>query len=87
MIKLETPGIGQLEELSAWPTWEKEVCEFDWDYTEKEQFYIIEGIAIISTRCGLEVTIKAGDFVTVEKGVLCSWKITAPIKKNFKFYP
>lgn len=87
MIKIESLDAKQLEQVSEWPTWVKEPCEFDWEYSQKEEFYIIEGAAKISTGRGQEVAIKAGDFVTVEKGVSSKWKVTAPIKKNFKFYP
>lgn len=87
MINIETPTSNQLDEVSNWPVWDKEPTEFDWTYAEKEKFYIIEGAAIITTSCGLEVAIKPGDLVTIEQGVSSKWKITATIKKNFKFYP
>ncbi|OEO24775.1 hypothetical protein AX279_16515 [Pseudomonas sp. J237] len=87
MIKVETPDSRQLEEISTWQTWEKEVCEFDWSYTQKEQFYILEGSAIISVKPSEQVAIKPGDFVTIENGVESRWKITSAIKKHFKFFP
>ena len=87
MIKKERISSEKLDEVSQWPVWEKEISEFDHDYTEKERFYIVEGVANLSTESGLDVTIGAGDFVTVKNGIVVTWAISAPIKKHFKFYP
>jgi uncharacterized cupin superfamily protein len=86
MIKVVRPDTQQLEEVTQWPIWEKEPSSFDWDYTEKEVFYILEGTANLSSSCGLQQPLKAGDLVTVKQGILVHWEITAPIRKHYKFY-
>lgn len=86
MITVISPDTQQLEEVSQWPVWEKEPSEFDWDYTEKEVFYILEGAANLSSAIGLQQSLKAGDLVTVEQGIVVHWQITAPIRKHYKFF-
>lgn len=71
--------------IDSWSIWEKEVSEFDWDYSMEERCYILEGRATIKTPAE-SVEIKKGDFVIFPKGLKCTWKITEPIKKRYNFY-
>lgn len=86
MISIEMPSYEVLTEVKQWPTWEKEPCEFNEDYTRKEKFYILEGAGELSTECGMVKPFSAGDFITVEAGVLVTWKITESVKKHFKYF-
>lgn len=86
MISVVTPDKEKLNEVTQWPVWEKEPSTFDWDYTEKEVFYILEGEASLSSECGLKQQLKAGDLVTVEAGIVVQWQITKDIRKHYKFF-
>lgn len=76
----------KLQELNvtSWGTWSCEVSEFDWQYSEEEQCYILEGHVIVSTDKE-EVEIKQGDFVTFPKGLSCHWSVREPIRKHYRF--
>lgn len=67
-----------------WPVWEKEVSRFPWTYSETEEFYIIEGEVVIETKDG-NFKLKAGDFVTLKEGLICTWDIKAAIRKYYNF--
>jgi len=85
-ITIERFSKDKLDSLDVfdWPTWQKHVCEFDWEYDSDEQCYIIEGIAEIDIPKG-KMTIKKGDFVTFKKGLKCKWSVIEPIKKHYNF--
>ncbi len=68
----------------TWPIWEKEVSRFPWTYSETEEFYILEGEVVIETGEG-SVTLKAGDFVMLKEGLVCTWNIKAAIRKHYNF--
>ena len=67
--------------VDDWPTWSKEVSEFDWTYDRKETCYIIEGKAIITPEGEEPVTIQEGDMVFFPRGMKCVWKVIEPIEK------
>jgi len=67
-----------------WPTWEKQVCSFDWEYDSEEQCYFLEGKVIVHTQEG-DVLISKGDFVTFKKGLKCTWEVLEPVKKHYNF--
>ncbi len=85
-IEVKQPTKEELEKLGveSWPTWTKEVSEFDWEYTGKETCYILKGKAIVSTDDG-DVEIKAGDLVVFPAGLKCVWKVIEPIEKVYNF--
>ncbi len=85
-IEIKVPDDEELEELkvSSWPIWKKEISEFEWNYSEPEVCYILEGEAIVETDEG-GFTIKEGDLVRFEKGLSCVWKIKKPIRKHYTF--
>ncbi len=71
--------------VDDWPTWSKEVSEFDWEYDQTETCYILEGKAIVTPQGGEPVTIESGDLVTFPKGMKCRWQIVEDIEKHYKF--
>ncbi len=71
--------------VDDWPTWSKEVSEFDWEYDQTETCYIIDGKAIVTPQGGEPVTIESGDLVTFPKGMKCRWQIVEAIEKHYKF--
>jgi len=82
--KLNQDEILQLG-IKNWPVWEKEVSRFDWKYDENEHCLILEGEVVVETNLRA-FTIKAGDFVTFEKGLECTWDIIKPVKKHYCFH-
>ena len=71
--------------VDDWPTWSKEISEFDWEYDQTETCYIIEGKAIVTPQGGEPVAIESGDLVTFPKGMKCRWQIVEAIEKHYKF--
>ena len=80
------PSAAELETLGVknWGIWKKEVSEFPWEYDSKETFFVLEGEAEIVSE-GEKVSFGPGDLVTCHSGVQCTWKITKPIKKHYRF--
>jgi len=85
-ITVTKPTKSEIEDAKSWPVWEKEVSEFDWEYAEKETCLILDGEATVASKDGAEmVAFGAGDMVIFEEGLACTWKITKPIKKHYRF--
>lgn len=70
--------------IEDWPIWEKAESSFNWQYDDKEQFYLIEGEVKIRT-ASREVEVRAGDFVTCPRGLACEWDVTKYAKKHYHF--
>lgn len=71
--------------IDDWPIWEKEESSFDWQYDDKEQFYLLEGkVRIRSNNQDLELN--PGDFVTCPKGLTCEWDVLKYAKKHYHFF-
>jgi uncharacterized cupin superfamily protein len=81
------PDEERLQELGVrtWPTWSKEVSEFPWSYDEQETCYVLEGQVQVTPDGGEPVEIGAGDLVTFPEGLSCTWKVTSPIRKHYRF--
>ncbi len=86
MIEITAPNSEQLVEAKSWPVWEKEPSSFDWEYKQKEVFYILEGEAQVTMPDGAKHILKANDLVTIEKGGTVQWQITTLIRKHYVFY-
>jgi uncharacterized cupin superfamily protein len=85
-VIIEKPDLQQLTDRKVfhWPVWEKDPSRFDWEYEGTEECYILEGEVIVETDHGM-FTIKAGDFVTFEDGLKCSWDIKKSVRKHYNF--
>ena len=72
------------EDYKDWSIWTCDPSEFDWEYTEEEHCYVLEGEVIVE---GSEntVAISKGDYVIFPKGLKCFWKVIKPIKKHYIF--
>lgn len=79
------PSKEQIQSTQSWGTWEKEVSEFPWEYSDKETCYILEGEAEVIFNNGEKINFKKGDWVEFEQGLKCKWKIIKDIKKKYKF--
>jgi uncharacterized cupin superfamily protein len=87
MIKITRPDQSELERMGvkSWPIWEKEVSTFPWHYDEKEVCYILEGQIKVTPKNGEPVSIKPGDLVTFPADMNCTWEISSPVRKHYKF--
>ncbi|TNF55478.1 MAG: DUF861 domain-containing protein [Gammaproteobacteria bacterium] len=88
VIQIETnPGQERLAGLGvlSWPTWGAGVSSFPWTYGDSETCYILEGAVTVTPDGSQPVSIKAGDLVTFPAGMSCTWDITAPIRKHYRF--
>lgn len=86
-IRVEKPDQATLDALgvSRWPIWTKEVSTFPWTYSSKEIAYILEGEVTVTSKQGDSVTFGAGDLVTFETGLECTWHVSKPLKKHYHF--
>ena len=73
-----------IEIYKDWPIWSCKISKFDWEYSEEEHCYIIEGEVTVE---GSEntVTIVPGDYVIFPKGLQCFWTVHKAIKKHYSF--
>jgi len=70
--------------VASWPTWSCGVSVFDWNYEEEETCYLLEGQVTVTV--GEEdVRFAKGDLVTFPAGLSCVWKVTAPVRKHYRF--
>jgi uncharacterized cupin superfamily protein len=71
-------------EMMSKPTWECDISEFDWHYSDEETCLLTEGEVTVSYDGG-SVFFGAGDLVVLPKGLSCVWKVTKPVKKHYIF--
>ena len=73
-----------LSDFKSWPIWECQPSTFNWEYSEEEHCYIIEGdVTVIEN--GNIIHIKKGDYVIFPKGLKCNWEVHKAIKKYYIF--
>jgi len=71
--------------VAYWPTWQKEVSVFPWEFVTTENAYILEGECVMTPEDGSPaVTFKAGDLVVFPNGFKGTWEVKKPLKKHFK---
>ena len=74
------------DEFKNWPVWGCEASTFPWTYGSTEQCYILKGKVIVTPDGASEgVTLEAGDFAEMEKGLSCTWDVIEDISKSYKF--
>lgn len=80
------PSPAKLEVLAVdtWPIWTKEISTFPWHYDQTETCYILQGEARI-TVADTTVLIQRGDLVTFPAGLSCTWQVTQPLRKHYRF--
>jgi hypothetical protein len=80
-------GKGGKEEFQNWPVWGCAQSTFPWTYGQTEQCYILKGkVTVIPDENPEEaVTLEAGDFAEMQKGLSCTWDVLEDVSKNFKF--
>lgn len=67
--------------VAYWPTWEKEVSEFPWEFVTTETALILEGeCKITPINGGPSTTFKAGDLVVFPLGYKGTWEVKKALK-------
>jgi len=81
------PTDDQLSQLGVynWPIWTKEISEFPWTYDEQEICYFLEGDVVVTPAAGEPVQVGKGDLVTFPTGLSCTWQVSSPVKKHYRF--
>ena len=81
------PSPAKLEILGVydWPTWEKEISEFPWQYDREETCYFLRGHVIVTPEGGEPQEFRRGDLVTFPAGLVCTRKVLAPVEKHYQF--
>jgi uncharacterized protein len=85
-IKVERPAPETLSRLGVgrWPIWTKDVSTFDWEYDQQEVCFFLEGEVTVTTDQG-SARLKTGDLVTFPRGLTCTWHVTKPVRKHYRF--
>lgn len=74
----------------SWSIWSKEISKFSWHYEDQETCLIIEGEVTVTpdkvtSETGDAVTFGAGTLVIFPRGMSCTWEVTKPVRKYYKF--
>jgi uncharacterized cupin superfamily protein len=87
IVVLHAPGRQELDALgvSGWPLWRRGVSEFPWTYGEREICYFLEGEVTVVPLGGTPVTMGKGDLVTFPPGMACTWHVSRPVRKRYRF--
>jgi len=84
MITVRKPNENEIREFETWPVWEKEESEFDWEYSDKETCYILQGKAqVLDENGAILVEFGEGDLVVFPPGLRCKWKILENMRKHY----
>lgn len=82
--KATTVGL-MIRGVSDWPVWESPVDSFEWEYSETETAYILEGRVRIESLDGSEsIECRKGDLVTFPRGLKCRWQVLDPLRKQYR---
>ncbi len=83
--EIRKPTEQERTQARSWPVWTKEVSEFPWEYEEKETCLFLEGQVTLTNETGEQFQFGAGDWVVFPVGMKCTWKITSPVRKHYRF--
>ncbi|MEH6578476.1 MAG: cupin domain-containing protein [Amphritea sp.] len=72
--------------IAAWEIYESDAGEYRKEYDRSVSFYIEAGEAVLNFNSGEIIDIKAGDFVTIEKGAVAHWQINNGIVKKYLYH-
>jgi uncharacterized cupin superfamily protein len=88
-IVVRQPTEAERSAASRWPTWGCGAETFPWTYDEQETCLILEGEVVVTPkdqqRFGPATSAKAGDWAVFPAGMACTWAVSKPIKKHYKF--
>jgi uncharacterized protein len=75
------------EGVSSWSTWDCAPSKFELNFDHNsESAYVLEGEFHVTPQGGEKVVIKAGDFVTFQKGLKSQWEVVKQLKKHYKHF-
>lgn len=83
-VKKATPEEIRKRNATSWPIWECGVSTFPWHYDDCETCYILEGQVTVKA-ADHSISFGPGDLVTFPKGLDCTWTVTQPVRKHYKF--
>jgi len=76
----------EIEQSQTWELWETgDALSFEYSYDRDVNFVVQSGEAVIHSPTNPPVSIKAGDHVTISRGVEGKWAITAPITNRYQY--
>lgn len=78
------PSDEETATCKTWPIWKCEQSTFDWQYTEKETCFLLEGKVTV-TDDNDSVSFGAGDLVVFPNGLECTWNIQEAVVKHYNF--
>ena len=83
-MKIKVIKNKKISDFQSWAIWKCEPSKFDWEYTQEEHCFIIEGEVTVK---GTEntVNIQSGDYVIFPKELKCNWEVHRSIKKYYTF--
>jgi len=87
IIVNSNPSESLLKEMgvACWPTWEKEVSVFPWEFVTTETAFILEGECEMTPEDGgPSITFKAGDLVVFPLGYKGTWEVKKTLKKCYR---
>jgi hypothetical protein len=84
LVRTPSPAEVQSMGIPAWPVWTCGVSTFDWHYDEPETCFLLKGQVTVEAG-GQSVTFGQGDLVQFPLGLSCVWKVTAPVRKHYRF--
>ncbi len=85
IVRMPDEALLDGHDVRSWPIWTCEASEFPWTYDARETCYILEGEVTVTPDGGEPVTVGQGDLVTFPEGMSCTWKVTRPIRKHYRF--
>ena len=85
-IIVRKPKQGELEQMGVknWGIWTCDPSTFDWEYSDRETCYLLEGDVTVTTAKG-EVSFGVGDVVVFPKGLKCVWIVKKAVRKHYQF--
>ena len=85
-IEVRKPSEEELDQMGVkgWPIWECDPSTFDWEYSDKETCYILEGDVTVNTPSG-DVHFAEGDLVVFPQGLKRVWKVAKHVRKHYQF--
>ncbi|EOY10817.1 hypothetical protein QUC31_009813 [Theobroma cacao] len=82
------PSESRLSELGikSWPKWGCPPGKYLLKFDAEEMCYLLKGKVKVYPKGSSEfVEFGAGDLVTIPQGLSCTWDVSAPIDKHYKF--
>jgi uncharacterized cupin superfamily protein len=85
-VEKRRPNDKELEKLGvkSWGKWTSPTEDFDYEYDDREVFYVLEGEAEIDAG-DQKVKFGPGDLVTCNPPFKCRWHVIKQIKKHYRF--